>query len=302
MGDATWGVKVSDELKDRIQNIIRDENTSSKDFIESLVSMYELNKVKYGDNLLKEEIEELESLTRRINSIFINTNSKVKTLVNDNQNRFDSVMESKLSLIDTLQENLIQIKNENEDIKSLNQELVNSKSELTKRVNELTEGNNNIKTLNEEYKSKIDTMAGIVEEYRSYKENYVKLEHKIQELSRRNVEVEIQLKDKLKEAIEVNKVLQVNEENHKVEIEKLNTAALEKLQAIKEKTELESDRKLLEADKKHQLEIQKLHDEYNIKVKELLAENSKSNDKVKGLLEQIEESSKHKVAVKEKNK
>ena len=80
MGQETWALKLDAELKEKVQEIIKADFDSSKEFLEQVVNMYELDQLKQGENVLVAEVEELESLTRRINGIFINANAKINSM------------------------------------------------------------------------------------------------------------------------------------------------------------------------------------------------------------------------------
>jgi len=70
MSDVTFGVKVPEELKLQIDNLIKDSGLrTGKDFMQSLINSYVLEKTKESLPEVAEDLKELQSLTQRIDNI-----------------------------------------------------------------------------------------------------------------------------------------------------------------------------------------------------------------------------------------
>jgi len=48
MADTTFGVKVPEELKEQLSKLMQDSGLSGKDFMQSLVNVYHVEKTKEG--------------------------------------------------------------------------------------------------------------------------------------------------------------------------------------------------------------------------------------------------------------
>lgn len=47
MAQETWGLKLDQEIKDKLQGIIKDDFGSSKEFIEKVINLYEMDKLEH---------------------------------------------------------------------------------------------------------------------------------------------------------------------------------------------------------------------------------------------------------------
>jgi hypothetical protein len=81
----TWGVKVSDEVREKIKNAMEASGLQGKEFMESMVSLYEANMMKDSQPILAQDISELETITRRIISMYVGLGERIKTLVDDKE-------------------------------------------------------------------------------------------------------------------------------------------------------------------------------------------------------------------------
>ena len=282
MADATWGVKVSDELKEKLQEIIKSDFSSSKDFIEQLVNLHELNKAKQDSNIFSVEVEELEGLTRRVNNIFINANAKVKSLVVDKELKFSELIQGKLSLIDTLQQTIDQLKIENSELVLSNGDLVNLRNEQLERVNQLTESSNNLKALNEEYRAKNDTLTGLLTRYEKYPEQLEEVRALLADEQSKNTALMDELKENAISIKGLNNHIEASDQDHVSTLDKLKAEHERELQAVKELAELEKGKAILKLKEDHQKELELLNTKHNAAIAEY-------QEKYKTLLHELEQ-------------
>jgi chromosome segregation ATPase len=196
MGDVTFGVKVPEDLKEQLAKLMQDSGLAGKDFMQSLVNVYQVEKTKEGIPEVAQDLKELQGLTQRINNIYLNLGYRIDNLMKSKEAELQEQLQRKNAIIVTLQNKIDELDSKSEMLTEAFNTSVNDKCELETRVNELTESNNSIKALNEEYKAKFDTMAGIVEEYKHYKvevEEYKKL---LADSQTRNIELESSIKEK----------------------------------------------------------------------------------------------------------
>ena len=289
MADSTWGVKVSDELKEKLQDIIKSDFGSSKDFIEQLVNLHELNKAKQDGNIFSDEVEELESLTRRVNNIFINANAKVKSLVADKDLKFSELIQGKASLIDTLQQTINQLKIENGELVASNDELVNLRNEHSSRVNELTESYNNVKALNEEFKTKNDMLTGLLTKYEKYPEQIEEVRASLADARSKNAELADELKESAISIKGLTNRIEASDREHASVLDKLKADYQRDLQAARELEELEKGKAILKLKEDQQKEMELSNAKHNTAIAEY-------QEKYKTLLLELEQSRKAKAA------
>lgn len=301
----TWGLKLDLDLKEKVQDIIRSDFDSSKEFLEQLVNMYELHQLKQGENILTSEIEELESLTRRINNIFINSNARINTMLQDKDQRLGEQVEIKQKLIEKLQRDLGKLEEEKEAISLVNDELVNSNKQYLQEVNQLTQSTQVLNQLVNEYKDKNDHLAGLLLEYKQDREENKGLREEIitleGQLQTKYTENEYNQKElmELKEALE-EKTLKFNI----TQKEALDKYTME-LEATKRSAEIQTNLQILELQKeyqkdiqlnqsKHMKELEQVHEKYNKEIEQYQV-------RYKELLEKLEKKSTTKSTKPKKN-
>jgi vacuolar-type H+-ATPase subunit C/Vma6 len=91
MADTTWGVKVSEDLKEKIAKALQDSDMSGKEFIEALLQTYEIQKIKESQPVIKADFDELQTLTSRINGIYANIAERIESMSNAKDMEFGVV-------------------------------------------------------------------------------------------------------------------------------------------------------------------------------------------------------------------
>lgn len=316
MSDVTFGVKVPEELKKDISKMMQDSGLTGKEFMQSLINVYQVEKTKENIPEVAQDLKELQGLTQRINNIYLNLGYRIENISKVNEEETKELLSKKESIIVQLQEKNEILKSEKEKIEVTHEEVVNERSDLYQRVNELTDSNLNYKALIEEYKNKIDALSGIVEEYKGFKGENEQLKLQVQKLSNKNNELgnDLSLSEKANEEL-INSVDKLKEENQQLkeqvkeissknseleknlsikeresndlvkDMERLKEEHKKNCESIQNKAEFDKNKSLLEKDIEHQEKIKSLNDEINS-----LSKNY--NDKVKELIKELEEAQK----------
>lgn len=317
MSDVTFGVKVPEELKRDISKMMQDSGLTGKEFMQSLINVYQVEKTKENIPEVAQDLKELQGLTQRINDIYLSLGYRIENISKVNEKEMQEILSKKESIIGQLQDKIETLKDDKEKIENVHQEVVNERSELCQRVNELTDSNLNYKALIEEYKNKINALSGIVEEYKGFKGENEQLKLQVQELINKNNELgnNLSLSEKACEDL-INSVGKLKDENDqlKQQIQEVSSQnnELEKNLSIKDrecsdlvkdmdrlkeenerncvsiqnKAEFDKNKSLLDKDIQHQEEIKSLNDEINS-----LSKNY--NDKVKELIKELEQAQKN---------
>ena len=71
MADVTFGVKVPEEMKNELSELMKDSSLSGKEFMGLLLASYKLEKGKKDNNLFENDLGELQTLLKRVQSIYI---------------------------------------------------------------------------------------------------------------------------------------------------------------------------------------------------------------------------------------
>jgi len=289
MSDVTFGVKVPEELKLQIDNLIKDSGLrTGKDFMQSLINSYVLEKTKESLPEVAEDLKELQSLTQRIDNIYLNLGYRIDNITKAQQEQQQQLLGKKDSIILDLQGKIELLSTSKYSLIEENNNIVNLNNEHIQRVNELTEGNNNIKALNEEYKNKIDTMAGIVEEYKGYKVENETVKALLTSQQTDNIELKDSLKGKDFTVNGLNKDIEkLNKEHERAIIElgksqeQLKDKHISDIEQVKDKASIIMDKALLELQKAQQAQLSLDQSKYNKEVQEY-------QNKYKALLEELE--------------
>ncbi len=281
MSQETWGLKLDSELKEKLQSIIKEDFESSKDFMESLIGLYELNKIKKGENILVAEVEELEQLTNRINMIFINANARINTMLQDKDIKAGEEQKYKDRMIERLQDDIVKLEEEKEKISNINDQLTNSNQEHLKQINQLTKTNETLEELVSEYKEKNDTLTGTLTEYKAEHENNKMLQDKVRNLEAKVNELNTVSEKQAQTIIEADVIKQEQELKHSQVIDDLKIKHVDEIETLKVKADIELNKKILEMQQQYQIKIQELQEKHNQDIEQY-------QNKYKELLEKIE--------------
>lgn len=278
MAQETWALKLDPDLKEKVQEIIKNDFESSKEFMEQLVNMYELHQLKQGENVLTQEVEELEALTRRINGIFINANAKINTMLLDKDAKLGQQTELKQRLIEKLQGDLIKLEEEKESISAINDALVNSNNEYIEEFNQLTKSTSTLEALITEYREKNDTLTGLLKEYKEDREQMKLLQKENQELT---LEIERNNTERAMQAQKISDLttkIETLQETHENAFSAYKEHSDREVDLFNKKTEININLKVLGIREKHQEEIELLQYNHNQEIR-----------KYKNLLNELEQ-------------
>lgn len=266
----TWSVKMTDGLKEKIAGSLQESGLTGKEFMEVLLNTYE--QVKKDRPEITPDLDELETLTKRICAIYVNVGERITTLLNDKDNSYKTLVTEKTDLARTLQKRITELENALKEKITIAKELAAEKDKIQeekinldlrqqREIQQLAEINQSNKSLIEEYRQKNDTLAGLLAEYETYKNQIqeLKKEVNLEKIKRAGAEDKFK---KAEDALNKNKEkLFQTEERYKVQIE-----------SIIEQQSFEKEKALLEQEKSLRNELQAEREEYNNRIKALLDE------------------------------
>ncbi len=100
MSDVTFGVKVSPEMKEELLDLIKNNDGTAKDFMALMLQSYKLEKSKQTLNLSFSEIDELQKLLKRVQSIYLNLHEKAEGVITEQKNQFETSIEGYQTIVD----------------------------------------------------------------------------------------------------------------------------------------------------------------------------------------------------------
>lgn len=265
MADKTFGVKVSDDLYEKVKMMIDSSGISAKEWFEKAVSLTEMNEIKQGAIDYRQDISELEIHTTRIYELVANMIQRSIYIKDHAVKEYSDKLEQREAIISEYQD---KANAAIEDAKASKEEkaaLEKERDELAKQLEEARAVNLNNQLLIDEYKEKNDTLSGLVSKYQSYAEENEKLkEEHAQERDRLKSQIEELVTSVHDQHDEIEGLKQSNEtlvRNHETELERLQ-----------ERKDYEKDRAVLEAERSYQERLLKANEEYNEKIRSLYDE------------------------------
>ena len=198
----TWAAKIPVELKEKITTIIKEEDVSSKEFLNNVVNLYQLEKLKSGSGMEK-DIEEFQINLERIFEIF-------KTIVDRNNNLGKSIEEKFNRTVDE----------KDQEISKLYEENLKLKEKIDKLKEEQKEGDQTLKDMKikeDELLKKVNTAEDLVSSFKReiahLEEAKVKLDDEIKknslleesnkELREKNIDLNNKINDLDKEVVTI---------------------------------------------------------------------------------------------------
>ena len=277
---STWGVKVSDDVREKLKNALDNSGLQGKDFMESLVSLYEAHILKDSQPIVAQEMGELEALTRRIMSMYVGLGERVKTLVDDKERQHQSAQEQDKETIRLLHGKIQELEEEKKDAREtcvklqqeaddLQKHKVNLEHDYITKVNGLTELQNSNRALIEEYKEKNDNLTGLIGEYKHYKDTMQAMKAEAEVREKEVGELQSKLDSTQHEIDALNAAMLAAEEKHRADRE-----------SLQDRLALDSEKHILKLEKEYQEHIQQVRDEYNQHVRDLLTQMQQAQEKM----------------------
>lgn len=287
---STYAVKLDGEVKQELQSLLegykQETGTNAGDFIKTLLEVYKTNKIVSKVSSTDTDIKELNTLTSRIYSIYSNLIERNKSNNDSLQLEFSEQLNQKDSAINNIKIKLQDMEQEQERLKTAYNNLCEDKTELEKENNQLNELNDsyklNVSKLQEENNGLLE-LKEVNKRLLSEVEEYKKL---LADSQSKNIELSNSIKEKDSTIGKLNNEVEAVKLDKETKVQELNTKHSTDIEAIKEKTELQKDKALLELRTKHQQEQQELQHKNNEEIQEY-------QKKYKELLEELEQMKKN---------
>jgi len=282
--DAILSVRISDELKQKFNELAQSEGINNKELMEQVVKYYELNRAREEDNNMSEDIKELQTITSRMADIYINIveRNNTKALEVKNIHRHELIDKDNETL--KLKEETTLLKEENKKINILGKDLFDAKHIKC----ELHENIKSLKTLNNMQEEKILKLKETNEKYIKYKDEILKLKADLDNSGNENMQLKNNLLSKKAEADRlITQISELNEVN-KNKIDELETKSKKDVELEGEKRGFQMDKEILKLKEQQQLRMQELRESFNDKVKKLLKEKEEATEKFKNMILEID--------------
>lgn len=265
MADKTFGVKVSEEMHDRVKEMIEASGISAKEWFEKAVATTEMTAIKQGATDYSQDLSELEVHTTRIYELVSNMVQRSIYIKDHAVKEVADKLEQKEAIIGEYQEKAKTAVEEAKKSKELAEATGKEKQDLIKQLDELRSVHTNNQLLINQYKDKNDTLSGLVTKYQAFAEENEQLKKDFakerQQLESQVKEVSIQADDQADEIKDLKREIDLLTVNHVNELERLA-----------EKKDYEKDKAVLEVERSFQDKLLKANEAYNDKIKALYDE------------------------------
>jgi len=282
------GIRLDTEERKRFDEFVGEEGKNNKDFLNTLLNLYELNKGKVKNINLVGDIDVLEGYTNKIHQAFINIIDKLESQKGDIAENGQKNLQIYKDKINNLQNEIGSVTLLN----SMNEEKLisvnNDNLALKQQHNQLQESSQDKLTIIKEYQGKNDTLTGILEEYKQYKVDMEKYKKSLVDAQSKNIELKDSIKDKDFTVINLGKDIENLKEDYEKVIngltksqKQLKDKHIEDIQQLKEKASITMDKALLKLQKEQQEQLNQNQLKHNAEIQEY-------QSKYKSLLEELE--------------
>ena len=265
MADKTFGVKVSEEMYEKVREVIESSGTSSKEWFERAIALYEMNAIKQGSSDYTQDLTELEHHTTRMYELIVNMIQRSVHLKEYAVKDVADKLESKEAIITDLQQQNQQIKQEvamkTEGISAFEEQVKDLEGKLL--ANQTMLENN--QALISEYKDKNDALSGLVTKYQGYAEENETLKktfeiEKTEWMKQSNAD-KVAFEEKISELSQEKQTVSEEIRVLRLDFEQAKANHERDLSHLAERKELERDKAVVEAERLHNEEVRKLYDE-----------------------------------------
>lgn len=293
MSDKTFGVKVSEELYERVKGMIEVSGVSSKEWFEKAVALAAVQDLKDGSGDYKQDLSELEVHTTRIYELVGNMIQRANFLKDDAVRESDEKLASREVTILELQQSVKALKEQLSAAEEGFKQNEGEKMELSGQLEELRASNSTNQDLIKEYKEKVDTLSSLVNEYKGYATENLELKQ-THTAEKEQMKVDFAEKEErmvssieeLKSTVrhkssiidQLEEKLNVAIEDHKGEMENQKVNFNNQLTQLTDRKEIEKERAILEIERKYQAKLAEMQEQYNDKITRLYEKLDRTND------------------------
>lgn len=267
--DSILSVRINEDLKNKFIKLAEEEGINNKEFMDLIIRSYEINKTSTGIDYIKSDVDELQSITKRMLDIYINIVEKSKVRSTESTNAYKMEIEKSVELINKLEKDKEDLKNK---IETLKEELNLSNEKTSKKEEAIIELSDNIK----EYKDMNELLKVKIKDFESIKEQYISLEEDRDELKLKYSELKNQnekyLKDINRYTEQINKLekqVDASDEINKIKTENLKEELSRRYTLKEDELTLKYKKDIFQLEEKHKEEIWNLKSHYEEKLAKL---------------------------------
>lgn len=270
--DSILSVRINEEVKEKFIKLAEEQGVNNKEFLDLIIKSYEINKATADVDFVRNDIEELQTIIKRVVDIYINIIDKSKLRTTELINNFNLTIgeekertEGYVLEISNMKKQLEELKNENKELKTSNKELQTTLSKEKEAIKESREMNSILKEkltdfnrYKEENGSLKEQAAASDKELAALQGNFYDIKQEFEKSINENQ----QLKDKINEIVG----------NNHIQVEELKLAHEGKLKLKENEMTLRQQQEILQKEQELRQEIWDLKAKYDEKISSLIKE------------------------------
>ncbi len=269
INNTPWSIRIPQELKDKMTDYIKQSGLSHKDFFEQLVQSYQVKSIKTIPPVFSSDIDELQTITSRINSIFANMCEKTETFNNQQRTQYQETISKKDEDIARQKDKISELELQLDSLLDNVNKLKSNNQDLNVRIESLTQAVDSDKKLIDEYTAKIKSLQKELDGHEKLKSRMFELEESLLKERQQNNQANIKLETERANVSELTKQVKTLEKDHENTLKQ----KAEELLVLK-------DQKVLEVRMQCQTQLEKMQESYTNKVSTLLAKIEKLQQKI----------------------
>lgn len=284
MADVTFGVKVSEEMKTELSELMKTTELSGKEFMGMLLASYRLESNKKDKSFYSDDINELQRLLNRIQGLYLNMGQKIEFLIEEKVQESEVEVHKKeeevkglLDQIEGLEKKLVEKEKEMNDKNTIIQELEDKQKETDKELEQSKNQLINNQLLYNKYETEIQSLVDKIE-------GFSRLEIEIEERNAENQKLKTRNDELASDIWFLQREIEKLKDEREKEIEKLQEDQIK----LKQTYDLELKNQLLEQKLANNAKIEllkeenfKTQQEYAKKMQEYLEGSLKAGKKEK---------------------
>ncbi|WP_346929351.1 hypothetical protein [Clostridium sp.] len=268
--DSILSVRISEELKEKFQSLAEVEGINNKEFMDLIIRNYELNKASTGTDFIKSDIEELQSIIKRILDIYINMVEKNKVKNSELVNSFKGTLEEESNRSEKLKENIESVKKELEDLKSQNKELKDSLKEYKNLLEKEREDTKGYKELNIMLKEKVSELNDYKYEAENLRSINQDMDANLKTLEREKDSYINKLNEELKHSATLKEQINDIKTSYENKIVEITEEFSRELRLKDDEIRISMQKEVLQKEEEYRKEIWSMKSQYDDKISKLM--------------------------------
>lgn len=270
--DSILSVRISEEVKGKFLKLAEEQGVNNKEFLDLVIKSYEMNKAAADVDFVKNDIDELQIIIKRVIDIYLNMIDKNKVRSLEATNNFQAHLKEEQSRGEALKNDISTAKKDLENLLSDNKKLKDTVEELKIQLAKEKEDLKEFKEMNSILKEKSVEYNSIKSSYEDIKDTNRALNNDIEKIKKEKESL-IKEIDKLKNSnsLLLDK-LNTAESTNKISITELQDSFNSKLQLKESEFNLKIQTQLLQKEQELREEIWSIKTEYDKRISQLISE------------------------------